>query len=77
MGTQDWTDEGLPVSDTGAIARGFTRAIVAECDEYTLYLLVKPDVDLDSRFKAWNRDEGQWLEVSGWLFVSENESKEN
>ena len=34
-------------------------------------LLVKPGTDFDTRFKAWDRDEQEFIRVNGWLFTIE------
>lgn len=54
-----------------AIDKGYTREIWAEGDEHTLNLLIKPDADLDGRFRAFCLDETEWLMVNGWLFSIE------
>lgn len=55
-----------------AMAKGYTRAIWAESDDYTLSLLVKPDADIEGTFRAWDQDESEWLKVNGWLFSIED-----
>lgn len=55
-----------------AINRGYTRSIMGDCDECTLCLLVKPEADLDGRFRAWDLDENEWIFVNGWLFTFED-----
>ena len=63
--------EAMPEAD--AIAAGFTRKVSAEHPNYSLDLLVKPDADLDGTFEAYCRDEGDIIDVNGWLFVIEPE----
>lgn len=55
-----------------AMAKGYTREVWAESDEYTLNLLVKPDADLDGAFRAFDIDESEFLKVNGWLFAIED-----
>ena len=33
-----------------------------------LHVMVQPGADLDSTFKAWCLDEGEFLSVSGWTY---------
>lgn len=54
-----------------AQAKGFTRQVQAEGGEYSLSLLIKPDADIDDRFRAFDIDECEWLNVNGWLFEIE------
>ena len=56
------------MTDNVAILDGYTVEINAACDAYDLALLVKPDVDLDGSFKAWDMDEREFILVNGWLF---------
>ncbi|WP_159983449.1 MULTISPECIES: hypothetical protein [unclassified Novosphingobium] len=42
--------------------------MIADCGMHTLELLIEPNVDLDSTFVAYDRDENAWLKVNGWLF---------
>jgi hypothetical protein len=60
--------EGMP-SDNAASIAGYTQEIALTSDECDLYLLIKPGTDLDSRFKAWDTDNQEWLVVNGWLFT--------
>ena len=59
------------MTDNGAVLEGFTKEVEANCAQCTLYLLVKPETDLDSRFKAWDTDAQEWIFVNGWLFSIE------
>lgn len=56
------------MTDNVAKLAGFTKEVFAESDEYDLYLLVKPDADLNGTFKAWDTDEQAFVSVNGWLF---------
>lgn len=60
------------MTDNVAVLEGFTREIIAESSAVTLYLLIKPDTDLDDRFKAWDTDGQEFIRVNGWLFVCED-----
>jgi hypothetical protein len=40
------------MTDAIATSRGFTRYVLADSDQVSLYLLLKPDTDLDSTFRA-------------------------
>lgn len=59
--------QGMP-SDNAAVMAGYTKEIALTSDECDLYLLIKPDTDLDDRFRAWDTDNQEWLMVNGWLF---------
>lgn len=59
------------MSDNGAVLAGYTKEVFLSSYEVDLYLLIKPDTDLDSRFKAWDTDNQEWLIVNGWNFISE------
>jgi hypothetical protein len=60
------------MTDNVATSRGFTRYVLADCDEASLHLLIKPDTDLDSTFRAWDTDAQAWIKVNGWLFTVED-----
>ena len=60
------------MTDNIAVLDGYTEEVVlgsAECD---LYVLIKPDTDLDSTFKAWDMDNQEYISVNGWLFCVED-----
>ncbi len=57
------------MTDNVAVLEGYTKEVVAESFEHTLYLLVKPDTDFGERFMAWDTDEQEWVYVNGWNFV--------
>ncbi len=56
------------MSDIVAVQDGFTVEVVATCSDHELYLLVRPDTDFESTFKAWDTDNQEWLYVNGWLY---------
>ena len=62
---------GDSMSDNVAVLAGFTQEVIADGGEYSLALLVKPGTDFDTRFKAWDRDEQEFIRVNGWLFTIE------
>lgn len=54
-------------SDNAAVMAGFTRNV--RCDTSrgeSLYLLIRPDADLDSYLRAWDTDAQEWVRVVGW-----------
>jgi hypothetical protein len=59
------------MGDNAAVLDGYTREVIAYGAGYELYLLVKPDTDLDSTFKAWDTDNQVFIRVNGWLFTIE------
>ncbi|MBY5581869.1 hypothetical protein [Rhizobium leguminosarum] len=60
------------MTDNVAVLDGFTREIIADSGNHTLYLLVKPTTDFGDRFKAWDMDEQEYIHVNGWLFTCED-----
>lgn len=50
-----------------AMQDGFTVHAHICIGMYDLDLMVQPDTDFDSCFRAWDMDENEWLDVSGWL----------
>jgi hypothetical protein len=63
------TREDHAMSNNIAVLEGYTQEIIAESDAVTLYLLIRPDTDLDDTFKAWDTDEQEFIRVNGWLFT--------
>ncbi|MES2903310.1 MAG: hypothetical protein V4696_03915 [Pseudomonadota bacterium] len=55
-----------------ALEAGLTREVGAEGGCYSLLLLVSPDADLDSTFRAFDVDQGEFINVNGWLFDIED-----
>lgn len=60
------------MTDNVAVLDGFTKEVLAECTMHSLNLLIRPDTDLDSRFKAWDMDEQEFIRINGWLFTFED-----
>jgi hypothetical protein len=60
------------MTDNIATLRGFTRYVLAGSDQASLHLLIRPDTDLDSTFRAWDTDGQTWIKVNGWLFSFED-----
>jgi hypothetical protein len=60
------------MTDNVATLRGFTRYVLATSDACDLFLLIKPDTNLDSTFQAYDTDEQTWLNVNGRLFSIED-----
>jgi hypothetical protein len=57
------------MTDNVAVLEGFTKEVeITSCRGEELFLLVKPDTDMDSRFKAWCMDNQEYITVNGWLF---------
>ena len=45
---------------------GYTKEYVATAIWCELNILVKPDTDFDTRFKAWDLDEEEFVYINGW-----------
>lgn len=60
------------MSDNVAVLEGYTEEYFASGGEYNLYLLCKPDTDFGSRFRAWDTDNQEWINVNGWLWMFES-----
>ena len=60
------------MTDNVATLRGFTRYVLADSDQVSLHLLIRPETDLDSTFRAWDTDEQTWIKVNRWLFTFED-----
>ena len=53
-------------SEQAAIARGFTQRLTIYAGDSEILALVNPAVDLDSRFKAYDVEEREYLNICGW-----------
>ena len=56
------------MSEDDAVMAGYTREVHLTSDTINLYLLVKPDVDLDERFRAWEMAKQKFIHINGELF---------
>lgn len=63
---------GAERTEEQARAAGYTKHVQADCTSYTLDLLIKPHADLDERFRAYDLDEGEYVDVNGWLWTFED-----
>lgn len=55
------------MTDNVAVLQGYTEEITGEYNGTQLDLLIKPDTDVDSRFKAWDMHGQEFIYVNGWL----------
>jgi hypothetical protein len=60
------------MTDNVAILDGFTREVWGECSQFDGPFLIKPDTDLDDRFKAWDMDAQEYVFINGWLWTFED-----
>ncbi|WP_375188451.1 hypothetical protein [Sphingobium yanoikuyae] len=60
--------------DTPIIAKmtGYTRHVIADCTQYTMELLIRPDADLDGTVRAFDLDANSYLTLNGWLWTFED-----
>ncbi len=60
------------MTDNVVVLDGYTEGYIASNGmDIELFILVKPETDLDSRFKAWDSDEQDYIVINGWLFTFE------
>jgi hypothetical protein len=60
------------MTDNTAIIAGYTHEIIADADTgLSLNLLVKPGIDYNDTFRAWDMDGQEFIRVNGWLFSCE------
>ncbi len=52
--------------------QGFTRAVYIEGGCEGFEALIKPDTELDDRFRAFDTDNSEWMNVNGWNCLIEN-----
>lgn len=57
------------MSDNIAVLEGYTEGYLAECSSHDMFILVKPDTDFDSTFKAWDSDNQEFVRINGWLWT--------
>lgn len=65
-------EPSLPGGELAAMSRGYTRSVYVEADFGGFAALVRPDVDLDDTFKAFDTDNQEWLMVNGWICTTED-----
>lgn len=53
-------------SDNGATLAGYTQEIMCYTPHEDLHLLIKPDADLDDRFRAFCTDLQEYVFINGW-----------
>lgn len=56
------------MTDNVAVLDGFSEEYMAYSEAGDLFILVEPGTDLDSRFKAWDSDEQEYIWINGWLW---------
>lgn len=54
------------MTDNVAILAGYTVQVECYAAATYLCLMVQPGTDLDSRFKAWDMDAQEFIQVNGW-----------
>ncbi len=64
-------NDTIPNCDNAAVMAGYTQEIHLACGASELFLLIKPSTDLNTRFKAFDTDNQEWLLVNGWQFSIE------
>ena len=62
----------MDCSDNGAALAGYTEQYLASCAGFDLHISVRPDTDLDGRFRAFDHDAQEFIAVNGWLFSFEH-----
>ena len=67
------------MSDNIAILDGYTEPYMAYSSNgaYDIFILVKPDTDFDSCFKAWDSDAQKYISILGWLWDCEPVTEDN
>ncbi len=59
------------MSDNIAVLEGYIKEVCLTNNfGDSLFLLIREGEDLDSRFKAWDTDNQEFIIVNGWLFCS-------
>jgi len=58
------------MTDNVAILDGYTVEVVASRPDQMLFLLVKPNTNVMSEYRAWDMDEQKYIRVPGWLFTT-------
>lgn len=55
------------MTDNIAVLDGYTEEVYGEYNGMELHFLVKPDTDLSQRFRAWDMDAQEYVNVNGWV----------
>lgn len=50
-----------------AVSKGYTEDWYADGDGFSGPVLLKPATDLDSTFRAFDLDEGEFVRLNGWM----------
>lgn len=53
--------------DNAAVMRGYTRHVLIDFGTSSFAALIKPEQDLDERFKCFDTDSQEWRMVNGWM----------
>ena len=59
------------MTDNVAVLQGYTKEVMAYGGGIDLFLLIKPETDIDGVFTAWDSDMQEFINVNGWLFIIE------
>jgi len=51
-----------------AIAQGYTEPFIADCTEYNLEIMVRPETDMQDTFKAYDLTCDRFVKLNGWLW---------
>jgi hypothetical protein len=64
---------GLDMSDNIAVLDGFTEQFMAYSSDglNDMFIMVKPNTDMDGTFKAWDSDNQEYAFINGWLWSFE------
>ena len=55
------------MTDNVAVLAGYTEQYHCSDGTVDLLIMIKPGTDTESRFKAWDCDEQEYLLIKGWL----------
>lgn len=59
-------------TDNEVAMMGYTKHIIGDCEQGGCAMLIKPDTDYDSSFKAFDTDSQEWITVHSWLWTFED-----
>ena len=60
------------MTDNIAVLNGYTVECLLDTDFDEFPILIKPDTDLDSRFKCFDMDNQKFIMVNGWNCIVRN-----